>query len=64
MNNRSKPKFYTFRGKHSGRMYYATATSVYEAARTISIAFKDLILERSENLPVQPPLPEKERLPI
>lgn len=53
-------KFYTFRGRHTGRFYYATALNAYEAARIIGISIKDLILERSEVLPRQASLKELE----
>lgn len=46
-------KLYTFRGRFSGRLYYSTGHTVYQAARQLSVQFKDLILERSEQIPAQ-----------
>ena len=46
-------KLYTLRGKHSGRLYYATGHTKVQAARELKIAPRDLILERSEVLPAQ-----------
>ena len=44
-------KLYTLRGKHTGRLYYATGFTMFQAAREIGISVKSLILERSELLP-------------
>lgn len=46
-------KLYTLRGKHSGRLYYATGHTMLQAAREIGISPRHLILERSEEMPVQ-----------
>lgn len=46
-------KLYTLRGRHSGRLYYATGFNMLQAAREIKISPRDLILERSEVIPVQ-----------
>ncbi|MBA7536656.1 hypothetical protein ES705_28920 [subsurface metagenome] len=46
-------KLYTLRGKHSGRLYYSTGANFWQACRELQISSKDLILERSEVLPVQ-----------
>ena len=51
-------KFYTFRGKNSGHVYYAIAHNAYQAAKEIGIRHKDLILLRSEVLPRQLSLEE------
>jgi len=46
-------KFYTLRGKTSGRLYYATGHTYLQACREIKIPPRLLILERSELMPAQ-----------
>lgn len=46
-------KLFTLRGKHSGRLYYATGHNFIQACHEISISPNDLILERTEIMPAQ-----------
>lgn len=48
-------KLYTVRGKFTGRLYYATGHTFYQACHEIGVRPRHLILERSENLPAKKP---------